>query len=198
MPSFIEARLLDRVALGFQGGPQYVTQRVPMQNGYERRNALRSRPKYRYTAPYENRGLDDHALIIAAFNACQGSAFGFRFKDFAEFQCFREPQGVAPASSTPVQLIKQYPFGTASNARIIRKPVAGTLVFYEENAVKAGTIDTTTGIFTPTTPWTPGANLFASFEFDVPVIFSNDEMIFDWTNKQSLTTSVELEEDFTA
>lgn len=91
MTSFVEARLLDCVAYGFQGGPTYLTQNVEMRNGYTRRNALRSRPKYRFSAPYQNLNNENHALVIAAFNACQGAAVGFRFKDWGDYQATAEP-----------------------------------------------------------------------------------------------------------
>jgi len=52
MASFIHERLLDCVAYGFQGGPTFYTQKVEMRSGHTRRNAIRSRPKYRFSAPY--------------------------------------------------------------------------------------------------------------------------------------------------
>jgi len=57
-----------------------------MRSGYIRRNAMRSRPLYRFSAPLKNIRPEDHALVIAAFNACQGMARGFRFKDYADYQ----------------------------------------------------------------------------------------------------------------
>lgn len=54
---------------------------------------MRSRPKYRFSAPYQNINNANHALVIAAFNACQGSATGFRFKDWGDYQATAEPLG---------------------------------------------------------------------------------------------------------
>lgn len=35
-------------------------------------------------------------------------------------------------------------------------------------------------------------------EFDVPVTFASDDLIFDYNNFQALTSNIELEEDFSA
>jgi hypothetical protein len=42
--------------------------------------------------------------------------------------------------------------------------------------LKPGTLDTLTGLFTPTTAWTSGRALWWAGEFRVPVRFNNDFM----------------------
>ena len=274
MASFIEERLLDCVSYGFQGGPTFYTQKVPMRSGVVRRDALRSRPKYRFSAPYNNLGLDNHADVIRAFNACQGSATGFRFKDWSDYQAVGEPiativshsitastisaaasdnsfndsgagfvaagfvvgdrlKGTVTGNTTytytvltvtttkmvvdkpvvtqiaggsftlstltaAVQLQKTYTLGSQSTLRPIVKPVSGTVTVYADGTPHAGTIDTTTGLFLPTAPWSGGDVITADFEFDVPVMFASDDLIFDYNNFQALTANIELEEDFSA
>lgn len=194
--SFIESRPLDCLSLGFQGGPTFSTQVVTLRSGAERRNALRAHPRYRFSAPLTNRGLDEHAVIIALYIACQGAAHGFRFKDPADYTATLASLGTTPgANQTPVQLIKTYTTGALSTVRTIRKPVTGTVTVYSNGVAKAGTYSTTTGLFTPTTNWTAGQTLTWSGQFDVPVRFLSDELVFDWTNKEILSATVDLIED---
>lgn len=196
--SFVESRLLDCVAYGFQGGPTFATQRVQLRSGIERRNAIRSRPMYRYVAPYQNISQADQATVINVFNAVLGSAHGFRFKDWADYTATLESLGNAPSGTTAVQLKKTYTLGALSTTRNIKKPVTGTVTVYQSGVAKAGTLDTTTGLFTPSTSWSAGAPITWSGEFDVPVHFASDELIFDFSNLNALTSDVSLEEDLSA
>lgn len=200
MPEFIESRLLEDVANGFAGGPTWYTQSVELKSGIVRRTAIRSRPRYRFSAPYQNISPTKTALIIAAFNACQGSAVGFRFKDWADYSVTAESIGTTPgANLTPVQLYKSYTFGSTTVTRPIKKPVSATIEQSDGGggwATKAGTFDTTTGIFTPTTNWTAGRALRWTGEFDVPVRFSSDDLIFDFNTLNALSANIDLEEVF--
>jgi uncharacterized protein (TIGR02217 family) len=197
MAEFIESRLLDEVANGFAGGPTWYTETVELRSGVIRRRAVRSRPRYRFSAPYQNISPAKCALVIAAFNACQGAARGFRFKDWADYSATAEAIGNTPgANSNPVQLYKSYTFGGTTVTRTIKKPVSGTVTVYSNGVAKAGTLDATTGLFTPTTAWTAGQALTWTGQFDVPVRFSSDELIFDFNTLNALSSNVDLEEIF--
>ena len=76
--------------------------------------------------------------------------------------------------------------------RTIKKPVSATV--YQAGVPKAGTLDTTTGLFTPTTNWTAGQPLTWTGPFDVAVRFSNDSLPATWDNYQVRTVDVELVE----
>lgn len=200
--AFLETRLSDRVALGFQAVPFYSTRIVSLDNGKEKRNVNWTKAKRRYSALYQNFTPDQFAELLEVFHACYGSAYSFRFKDWTDFEAVNEPQGNTPgANTTPVQLTKSYTFGANTTVRTITKPVSGTVVVYQDNGsgvfvVKAGTVDTTTGLFTPSTNWTAGRAIRATFEFDVAVRFASDEMPSAWENKQAISTQAELIEDF--
>ncbi len=88
--------------------------------------------------------------------------------------------------------------GSQSTVRPIVKPVAGSVTVYANGVAKAGTLDTTTGLFMPTSAWTAADVVTWTGEFDVPVTFASDELIFDYNNFQALTSNIELEEDFSA
>lgn len=195
--SFIESRLLECVSYGFQGGPTFATQIVTLRTGAERRNAMRSLPLYRFSASYRNINPTDHASVIEVFNACLGAAHGFRFKDWADYSATAESLGAAPAGSTPVQLIKTYTRLSLSTERTIKKPVTGTVTVYKDGSPVAGTLDTTTGIFTPSGAWGSGALTWTG-EFDVPVRFLSDDLIFSFDNPSALTSDISLIEDLSA
>jgi len=197
MPDFIESRLLDEVANGFAGGPTWYTQTVELKSGVIRRTAIRSRPRYRYSASYLNISPAKTALVIAAFNACQGAARGFRFKDWADYSVTAEAIGNTPgANMDPVQLYKSYTFGGTTITRTISKPVSGSVTVYSNGVSKAGTLDTTTGLFTPTTNWTAAQAMTWTGQFDVPVRFSSDDLMFDFNTLNALSANVDLEEVF--
>lgn len=200
--SFLEAQLDRRVAYGFRVIPAYDTRIAPLDNGQEKRNVNRTRARRRYTAVYMNFTEELFEPLLAMYHAAKGAAYGFRFKDWSDYRVVLGSIGNTPgANTTAVQLVKKYTAGSQTTTRTITKPVAGTVTVYQDNGYgtfveKPGTIDTTTGLFTPTTNWTAGRALKASFEFDVPVRFASDEMPAAIENFRTITTSCELIEVF--
>ena len=195
--AFIETQLLDRVAYGFSGGPTFSTTRVKLFSGIVSRNAERSRPLHVYNAPYDAIHTDDHDIVLAAFNACQGGLHGFRFKDRADFTGTTETLGTAlGGADETMQLIKTYTFGSESTERTIKKPVTGTVNLFEDAVPLASAVDTTTGIVTFTS--TVGKVISATFEFDVPVMFDSDRMDFNFVNWAAHSTDIDLREDLSA
>lgn len=192
--AFVEERLLDNVAYGFRGGPTWHTNMRKLRNGSRVAEAIRSRPLYRFVAPYQDIDRGDHKLVIQAYNACQGMAHSFRFKDWSDFEA--EDQFVAIATGAPqtVQLKKYYTFGSLVTERKILKLVAGTYGLFAITPPTGVSFDANTGMVTFT--GTIGQTITWSGEFDVPVHFGNDEMMWDYSNFEALTTDVTLEEDF--
>lgn len=196
--SFIEQRLLDKLALGTQGGPTWATRQVELANGVVRRNASRSRPQYRYAILYQNLSPADHKAVIDAFNACRGAAFGFRLRDPAENTVTAMDFAIGTGASQSVQLSITYVWGAQSIVRPIRKPNAGVVITANGTPISA-TVDTTTGIATFTA--TAGHVIRWSGTFDVPVRFEADQMIWDFdraANSLILSADVPLVEDFAA
>lgn len=198
--AFIEERLLDCVAYGTQGGPSWSTRRIPLRSGIVRRNAQRSRPLYRFILLYQNLNAEHHAAVIDAFNACRAGVFGFRLKDWSDFTA--EDQLVAVGTGAPqsIQLAKLYEFGNENASRPIRKPVVGSVTLTADFAPLAATVDYTTGIAT----FTAGASDIVrwSGQFDVPVTFDEDELMFSADSRNAvgliLTSDVTLSEDLSA
>jgi uncharacterized protein (TIGR02217 family) len=193
--AFIEQRLLDCVAYGTQGGPTWSTRKIALRSGIIRRNAQRSRPLYRFIVLYQNLQPEDHEAVIAAFNACRGGVFGFRLKDWSDYQATNEFIGTGTGTAQSIQLTKLYQFGAQSVQRPIRKPVSAAVT---ANGIGiSSSVDLTTGIVTFTA--TAATVIRWNGEFDVPVTFEQDELLFDAVNRSSmglaLTADVGLIED---
>lgn len=193
--AFIERRLLDCVAYGTQGGPTWVTRRIRLKSGIIRRNAQRSRPAYRYVVLYQNLNEEDHYSIMEAFNACMGGVHGFRLRDWADYRATNEFVTVGTGVEQTVQLAKLYEFGNQNISRPIKKLVSASLT--ANGSPIAATVNLNTGMATFTA--TNGHIVRWSGEFDVPVMFEQDEALFEAVTRLSsglaLTSDISLIED---
>jgi uncharacterized protein (TIGR02217 family) len=195
--SFYETRLDECVAHGFQAVPAYKTQIANLDSGKEQRDIKRTRARRKYSAVYQNFTEEEFAELLATFHSVYGSGHAFRFKDWTDYEVTDGALGTTPgANQTPAQLVKVYTFGAATISRTINKPNAVGFTLYQNGVAKAGTLDTTTGLFTPTTNWTAGATLTWTGTFDVPVRFANDDLASAFVDKNAITTNAELIEVF--
>ncbi len=192
--SFHEIRFPVSVARGARGGPVRKTEIVTLASGREHRNARWGHSRRRYDAGYGVKTLDALAAVVAFFEERRGRLTGFRWRD--RLDCV---SGLASRPATPIdqvigtgtgdraafQLAKTYGAAHAPYARIITKPVAGTVRIAVAGAeITEGTgftCDATTGIITFLPGHLPpnGAVVTAGFEFDVPVRFDADEIEVD-------------------
>lgn len=196
----IETRLLDQAAYGTVFARGYRTVEVPIKTGVVRRGVTRQNSLRRFVVKFHRLLPADHATVIAAFEVCDGAATAFRLRDPSDYTGTNEALGNTPgANQTPMQLIKTYSFGGTDKTRKITKPITGAVIEQADGAggwaVKAGTLATTTGLFTPDTNWTAGRAVRATFEFDVPVRFASDDLAFAYDEYAALTADVELVED---
>jgi uncharacterized protein (TIGR02217 family) len=196
--AFIETRLLECVAYGSAGGPTFKTRKIPLRSGIMRRNPLRSRPLYAYNLLYRNLRPESYEDVIAAFNACYAGVHSFRWKDPADYIADNELLAeLGTGVPQQIQLAKIYEFGTEAISRPIRKPVVGTVTMTQDGSPLTASIDYTTGIAS----FTAGAGniLRWSGEFDVPVMFRDDELPFSADSRGAdglfLTADIGLEED---
>lgn len=208
---FQDERLLEHVSYGFTGGPSYTTTRSRLFSGFERRNAERSRPLYRFRAPYNKIKPQHHAALQAAYIACLGPVYSFRFKDWSDYRLENAVIGSADGTADQeLQIVKPYSFGTLTVNRIITKPVDSAVYSiangYVADAVAlsvtandtpiAFSLDYDTGILTLT--GTEGHVIRVTGEFDVPVYFDEDQLEFDFVNWEAHSSDIRLVEDFAA
>ncbi len=178
MSGFHDVRFPPEIAYGASGGPEYQTAVVTTFAGFERRNVDWSRARGRWNVGTGIRKRDHVAEVIAFFRARFGRAYGFRFKDWSDFDA-AEPQriGTGDGATTAFQLVKHYGPEPHRVARRITRPVEGTVVVFADGVESGGwSVDHATGLVTLDSAPAEGAEVTAVFEFDVPVRFDTDTM----------------------
>ena len=178
MSGFHEVQFLPDISYGASGGPGYSTTVVTTASGHERRNANWAMARGRWNVAHGLKKREQVAELIAFFRARRGRAFGFRFKDWTDYQAFAQSLGVGDGSTTSFQLVKHYASGGELEIRIVTKPVAGTVKLYLDGseASTGWSVNSTTGIVTFSTAPAVGVQITADFAFDVPVRFDSDHM----------------------
>ncbi len=175
---FVETQFPTDISYGSSGGPEYTTDIVTSQNGYEQRNISWEQARARFNVAHGVKTKTQLETLIAFFRARKGRAYGFRFKDWTDYQATAQVLGTGNGANTQFQLVKHYTSGAATETRIITKPVAGTVQLYKDGVLQTSgvTIDTATGVVTFLVPPATGVVVSASFEFDVPVRFDTDKL----------------------
>ena len=177
--AFIEVRFPTDIAYGSAGGPEYSTDIVITHGGYEQRNINWSQARARYNVAHGVKTKAQLDTLVAFFRARKGRADGFRFKDWTDYQTTGQVIGTGDGATRTFQLVKSYISGSATEQRIITKPVAGTIKMYFNGTLQSTSLyaaDTTTGQITFTTAPATSVSISADFEFDVPVRFDTDRL----------------------
>lgn len=183
--SFHEVRFPAAISFGSSGGVERRTEIVSLVSGFEERNSPWAQSRRRYDAGLGVRSMDDLSDVLAFFEARHGQLHGFRWKDWLDHRSCAPSAVPSPmdqtleGAGTSRQLVKRYADAAGSYARIIAKPVAGTVQVAVDGApLTEGpdySVDATTGIVTLVAD--PGAGqVTAGFEFDVPVRFDTDRI----------------------
>mgnify|MGYP000617870360 CR=1 FL=1 len=177
---FMESpRFPDDISQGVSFGPEFVTQVAHVSGGAEQRNRVRQRALCVGECAHGVKSQAQLDVLIEFFRSMGGQYAGFRFKDWADFQCTVARGTMTLISGSIYQLNKKYQSAVGfSELRTIYKPVIGTLAIFRNGATDitgASTIDTTTGQVT-VTGHTPGDVYTWSGQFDVPCRFATDRM----------------------
>lgn len=175
---FVEVQFPPDISYGSSGGPEYATDIVIGQSGHEQRNVNWSQARARYNVAHGVKTQAQLAALIAFFRARKGRAYGFRFKDWTDYQASEQSLGTGDGVRTVFALVKHYSSGTGSEARRIHKPVAGTVTVKRGGTVVSSgvSVDMLTGQVQFSAPPAEGVAVTASFEFDVPVRFDTDRL----------------------
>ena len=177
MTMFHEVRFPPDISYGAVGGPTFSTGVVTSMSGGEQRaqNWAQSRIKYDVSHGVKTKAQLD--ALIAFFRARKGKAYGFRFKDWADFSAVGQPC-VNLDNPLQYQLAKTYVDDAGyADIRTIKKPVIGTVKVYIDGllATEGFTVDHMTGIL-EFADAQMGRAITSDFEFDVPMRFDCDEM----------------------
>lgn len=171
---FHEVSFPQAIARGATGGPEYLTDVVSLRSGYEQRNSVWSMARAKYNVGTGIRTRDQMASVIAFFRARKGRAYGFRFRDWGDFEVMAQPMQ-ATADPLVFQFVKTYGDSVNPETRVVKKPVAGAIVVSVGGVVVTpSSIDTATGLVTFASA--PASTPIASFQFDVPVRFDTDKI----------------------
>ena len=179
--AFHEIVLPTRISLGAVGGPGFRTSIVSGAGGFEQRNQRWTYALGQWDVSYALQSEAHIAELIDFFHARRGALYGFRFKDFVDYQATRESCSPATgdAVETEFQLAKQYTDAGDSYTRLISKPTRGTQILVYVNDVRqmsGWSLDDTTGLITFGSAPADGATVKATYSFEVPVRFDTDRM----------------------
>lgn len=191
----INAVLDDEADYGFEGGPEYNTGIVDLENRFEERDSRWKYPKHKYSASFSNIKEDARDYFIQVFHACRGARHSFLFKDWNDYIVEAQTLQVNSGTRDKVQLYKVYTFGQAYTVRPIQAVNEAATVIYDNTGTPVeGVLDPLSGEFTPTADWGSGQHTWSG-EFYVWVRFADDYSGMTINNWQDHTTDIDLVED---
>lgn len=177
----IDDRLTEEIEAGAVAKPRFSTEVITTDGGWEVRNRRWAFPLHQFE--FNVSPSDANADLIFEelrdlYYAAAGQADAFKFKHWSDFEGTAEAIGTGDASDTTFQLIKNYTRGAVTQTRKITRPVLGTVLIYLNGVLQGSgyTVDYDTGIVTFTAAPGLGVAITATFEFDVPVRFADDEI----------------------
>ena len=175
--SFHDIRLDEYYERGAAGGPGFKTTVTTLASGAEQRNGDWQFARGRWNIGYGVNTKANYNEVLEFFNARRGRLHGFRFKDWSDFEATDVAIGTGNASDTEFQLIKIYEPGAYQYVRNIYKPISATLVVkLDGTPTTAFTLDDSTGVITFNSAPGSSVAITATFEFDVPVRFDDDDL----------------------
>jgi len=122
------------------------------------------------------------------FYARNGKRFAFRLRDYCDSKVEKQLIGVGNGVLMEFQLIKRYKDSIAPYTRKITNPAAEIVqVYLGEDLVVPEEVDLKTGIITLPEAAADEVEVFASFEFDVPVRFENDSYQYSFNEDGTIS-----------
>lgn len=184
MADFHEVRFPEEISVGAVGGPGFKTTVLTLASGKEKRNINWSVARGQWDVAYGVKYDTEFEEIRNFFYARRGKAYGFRFKDWADFKLTSQTIGTTDGTKSTFQIFKQYGDSASYYNRTLNKIVTGTdTVWVGGLLISRGTgagqyqINYNTGIITlGSSIRTAGKLVQVACEFDVPVRFDVDEL----------------------
>lgn len=177
MSSYNEARLPENFCLRASGGPFFSTALVETSGGFEQRNINWHQARMRYNLAPAIRSKEDLEFILGFFKVHYGRAFGFRFKDWADFNLAKGEIAIADGNTSSFQITKYYQVGDMKYIRTINKPINGTVKVYVADRLINTLVNYNSGKVEFGNAPKVGSKIEVECEFDVHVRFDSDEMM---------------------
>ncbi|MET3713547.1 uncharacterized protein (TIGR02217 family) [Sphingomonas trueperi] len=162
------------IALGREAEviPELSTAIVTSAGGAERRNAAWAQARTRYDVGPGVRAEADIAALLGFYRARMGPARGFRLRDPFDYDAKDQVIDTGDGQTARFQLVKSY----GDTVRRITRPVAGTVALNLNGVATAAFTLGEGGVVTLDVAPAAGVKLTASFLFDVPVRFAEDQL----------------------
>lgn len=166
------------IALGREASvlAEFSTAIVTAQSGAEQRSPDWEAARMRYDVGPGVRSEADVRSLLDFYRARRGPGAGFRFRDPLDFDASGQLLGVADGVRTEFALVKRYGGEAEAPVRRITRPVAGTVVVTVAGVAATDWSLMPLGIVSFAVPPAAGAEVRASFAFDVPVRFAEDRL----------------------
>lgn len=170
-----DVRLPIDVERGVQGGPVFRTTIVTLANGDEKRNVEWQVRRGQWNVGYGIQGRDDMESVYDFFHARMGQAYGFRFRDWMDYEVTAGATLDIAGQPTKRQLARVHTDTVRPYIREVRYPILSTLKVYIDNVITAAYTVEPLGVIA-FTGGDPGDNVLTTFEYDVPVRFDTDTL----------------------
>lgn len=152
--------------------PTFSTSVVTSAGGRETRNVAWAQARTRYDVGPGVRSEADMATLLAFYRARHGAARGFRLRDPFDAAANDEAIGTGDGVTRRFALVKHY----GDTVRRITRPVAGSVTMRVGGVGTQAFTVSAGGVVTLDSAPVAGAAVTASFAFDVPVRFAEDQL----------------------
>lgn len=105
---FHEVLFPETISYGSSGGPKFKTTIFTADSGYEQRNVDWRDVRCEYDVAHGIKSREQMDELFAFFMARRGRAYGFRFKDWSDFQIKQQVIGEGDGTTTEFQIVKTY------------------------------------------------------------------------------------------
>lgn len=191
MPAFHEVRFPPSISYGAVGGPTFRTTIFTRNSGFEDRNVEWTYARAEYDVAMGIKTQAEFEEVRAFFFARRGRAYGFRFKDWADYKscnavtavsALDQALGVSDGSTRSFPTFKLYADGVSDYVRPILKLVPSKVrvaVGSVEVSPLDFHVDADVGVISVFSPALASSSVQVScgYEFDVPVRFNTDQML---------------------
>lgn len=180
LPSYIEIFAVATI--------EFSTICASTKSGREVRNANSLIPKRSYLLKDCRLSRSQFEVFNSFFYARCGRRYAFRLKDYCDYKVNKQQIGKGDGTKKEFQLVKAYQDSLAPYIREITTPLDKTVKIYSnKDVIDPKKISLSTGAITLTNALPKGVELFASFEFDVPVRFEKDSFQYSFNEDGTIS-----------